>query len=81
MYQKVIIKEINTIKDYKTFVMFPFELYKNNPCWVPPIINEEIETIDPKTNPVYQNADARFSLLIKEIKWWGELQLWSIGLK
>ena len=62
MYQKVIIKEINTIKDYKTFVMFPFELYKNNPCWVPPIINEEIETIDPKTNPVYQNADARFYL-------------------
>ena len=62
MYQKVIIKEINTIIDYKTFVMFPFELYKNNPCWVPPIINEEIETIDPKTNPVYQNADARFYL-------------------
>ena len=42
--------------------MFSFELYKNNPCWVPPIINEEIETIDPKTNPVYQNADARFYL-------------------
>ena len=41
---------------------FPFDLYQDNPYWVPPLINEEIETIDPKVNPVYQNAVARFFL-------------------
>ena len=68
MDQEVIVREIVTKKEYKTFVMFPFELYGNNPYWVPPIINEEIETIDPQTNPVYQNAEARFFLAYKENK-------------
>ena len=45
MNNKVTIKEINSKTDYNTFVMFPFELYRGNPYWVPPIINEEIETI------------------------------------
>jgi GNAT superfamily N-acetyltransferase len=68
MDQEVIVREIVTKKEYKAFVMFPFELYGNNPYWVPPIINEEIETIDPQTNPVYQNAEARFFLAYKENK-------------
>ena len=62
MSQEVIIKEINTKEDYRAFVMFPFVLYKNNPNWVPPIIQEEMDTIDPNINPVYQNASARFFL-------------------
>ncbi len=65
MSQEVIIKEINTKEDYRAFVMFPFALYKNNPNWVPPIIQEEMDTIDPNINPVYQNASARFFLAYK----------------
>lgn len=65
MSQEVIIKEINTKEDYRAFVMFPFALYKNNPNWVPPIIQEEMDTIDPNINPVYQNANARFFLAYK----------------
>ena len=65
MSQEVIIKEINTKEDYRAFVMFPFVLYKNNPNWVPPIIQEEMDTIDPNINPVYQNASARFFLAHK----------------
>lgn len=68
MNNKVTIKEINSKTDYNTFVMFPFELYRGNPYWVPPIINEEIETIDPIFNPVYKNADARFYLAYREDK-------------
>ena len=65
MSQEVIIKEINTKEDYRAFVMFPFVLYKNNPNWVPPIIQEEMDTIDHNINPVYQNASARFFLAHK----------------
>ena len=66
MEQEISIKRITTNKDYVAFVKFPFELYNNNPYWVPPIINEEVETIDRKINPVYQNSSARFFLAYKK---------------
>ena len=66
MEQEISIRRITTNKDYVAFVKFPFELYNNNPFWVPPIINEEVETIDRKINPVYQNSSARFFLAYKK---------------
>ena len=66
MEQEITIKRITKKKDYVAFVKFPFELYNNNPYWVPPIINEEVETIDRKINPVYQNSSARFFLAYKK---------------
>jgi len=66
MEQEITIKRITKNKDYVAFVKFPFELYDNNPYWVPPIINEEIETIDRQINPVYQNSSARFFLAFKK---------------
>lgn len=65
MDQDVTIKVVQNSKDLEVFVRFPFSLYQNNPYWVPPLIKEEIETLDPKVNPVYQNADARFFLAYK----------------
>ena len=65
MDQDVTIKVVQNSKDFEAFVRFPFSLYQNNPYWVPPLIKEEIETLDPKVNPVYQNADARFFLAYK----------------
>ena len=62
------IVEIKSISDYKKFVNFQFELYSNNPFWVPPIINEEIDTINPNKNPVYNNSIAKFYLAYKNGK-------------
>ena len=68
MEQEIIIKKVTGHEDYLAFVKFPFILYKNNPFWVPPIINEEVETIDHKINPVYQNSSAQFFLAYKKEK-------------
>jgi len=59
------IVEIKKISEYKKFVNFQFKLYSNNPYWVPPIINEEIDTINPNKNPVYNNSKAKFFLAYK----------------
>ena len=40
------IKKVESKSDFKTFVKFPFKLYKGNPFWVSPIINEELNLID-----------------------------------
>lgn len=62
------IREISTRKELETFVRFPFELYKMNPYWVPPIVKEELEMLDKDVNPVFNNALAHYFLAYKEGK-------------
>ena len=61
----ITVKEIYSKKDLKTFVKFPFKLYKDSPYWVPPVISQEVKTFDKKENPVFEDADARFFLAYK----------------
>ena len=61
----ITIKKAITKKDYTDFVMFPSKLYKNSKYWVSPIINEELEMMDKKNNPVFKNAEAEYFLAIK----------------
>lgn len=64
----ITVKEISTKKELKKFVKFPFKLYENNKYWVPPIINDEVESFDKSKNPVFNHADARFFLAYKNNK-------------
>ena len=50
----------------REFVMFPFSLYKGCDYWVPPIISEELESMDKEKNPVFENADAEFYIAKKD---------------
>ncbi|MBL4745126.1 MAG: GNAT family N-acetyltransferase [Flavobacteriaceae bacterium] len=60
------IKELYTPKELKTFVEFPFSLYKNNKYWVPPIIKDEVASFDPTENPVFKHAEARYFIALKD---------------
>ena len=64
----ITIKEAVTKKELKDFIKFSFDLYKNNPNWIPPIINDELEGFDKEKNPVFKNADAKFYLAYKDGK-------------
>ena len=61
----ITLQEMTSKKEMKAFVEFPFKLYKNNAYWVPPIINDEIESFDKTKNPVFQHAEARFFVALK----------------
>ena len=52
------IKEVESNSDLKSIVKFPFTLYKNSKYWVPPIINEEINTFKKNVNPALIDSDA-----------------------
>jgi GNAT superfamily N-acetyltransferase len=60
--------KVESKKNIKDFVIFPFELYKGCEYWVPPIINEEIDAMDTDKNPVFKNAEAEFYLAYKDNK-------------
>ena len=64
----ITVKEVLTKKEMKEFVLFSFELYKNNPNWIPPLIAEELDTFDKSKNPALETAEAHFYLAYKENK-------------
>ncbi|WP_456378780.1 GTP cyclohydrolase [Lutibacter sp.] len=61
----ITLQEMTSKKEMRAFVKFPFKLYKDNPYWVPPIINDEIDSFDKSKNPVFEHAEARFFVAIK----------------
>lgn len=64
----ITIKEAKTKSEITDFVKFPFGLYKNEHNWVPPLINDEVNSFDKNQNPLFDNADAHLYLAYKEGK-------------
>ncbi len=62
------VKQIHSKADIKKFVLFQIELYKNNDCFVPPIIKDEVNIFNPEINQVYKNADSWLFLAYKNGK-------------
>jgi hypothetical protein len=56
------IKEVLTSKDLNTFIRFPFELYRGNSCWVPPLIMDETNTLRRDKNPAFEYCEAKYWL-------------------
>lgn len=64
----ITVQEVQSIRDLKRFVLFPFALYKDCPYWVPPLIKDEVETLDKTKNPVFANAEAWYYIAYKDGK-------------
>jgi hypothetical protein len=62
------IKVVETKKDLKSFVKFPFKVFKDNPYWVPQLIVEDMEIFDRRKNPAFDSADAKLFLAYKNGK-------------
>lgn len=58
----ITVQEVTDKVGLKKFVKFPFALYQGNQYWVPPIINDELETFDKDKNPAFKTAEAQFFL-------------------
>ena len=67
------IKTVESKKDFKTFILFPYQLYRGNQYWIPLLIMDEKEVFNPKKNPAFENADARLFLAYREGKTVGRI--------
>lgn len=50
------IKKVASTKDLKTFVNFPFQLFKESPYWTPPLISDELNSFNPD-NEIFKSVD------------------------
>ncbi len=54
----ITIKEIVGKSDLKKFVKFPIDLYKGNDCFVPPLIADDMGTLNAKSNPAFEFCES-----------------------
>lgn len=64
---EISLKVIND-KMLTDFIQFPMTLYKNNPNYVPALINDEKQIWDPKKTRHSRTAKPSYILLIKTIR-------------
>lgn len=62
------LKEVSDEKGRKAFIHFPFDLFKDNPYWIPPLNFDELNTLDKKKNPAFEYCEARFWLAYQNEK-------------
>ncbi|TLX74106.1 hypothetical protein E9993_13490 [Labilibacter sediminis] len=62
------IQEVLSQSQRKKFVEFPYQLYKSNKYWVPPMKADELSAITPEKNPAYDFCTAKFWLAMKDGK-------------
>jgi len=62
MAEPVLIRPVATKTDRKAFVDFAWEVYRDDPAWVPPLKSEVHGLLDPKANPWFGHAKAQLWL-------------------
>jgi GNAT superfamily N-acetyltransferase len=53
---------VKKISDLKEFIKFPWQVYRDDPHWVPPLITERKEFLDREKNPFFKHAEVVFYL-------------------
>lgn len=53
------IDTVCTRRDMRDFLRVPWDVYKDDPVWVPPLEREIRRTLDPARNPYYRSATLR----------------------
>src|SRR4029450_121284 len=64
----VTIRQVVTKTDRKAFVDFVWDVYKNDPAWVPPLKDEVHGLITPGKNPWFEHACAQLWLAERAAK-------------
>ena len=56
------IRPIAGAKEREAFIRFAWEIYRDSPAWVPPLLMDRRKLMDREKNPFYSHAEAEFFL-------------------
>ena len=57
MAANVELREVRTRRDLGEFVRFPWQVYRGDPNWVPPLIGDRLAYLTPAGNPMLRSAE------------------------
>ena len=58
----VTIRSVRSRRDLKKFIRLPWKIYRNDPAWIPPLIQERLQFLNKKKNPFFEHAEAELFL-------------------
>lgn len=65
---EIIISTVKDKKELKDFIRFNYEMYKDDPFAVPDLLEDTLDTFNPKKNPAFKFCKAEFFLARREGK-------------
>ena len=60
------VRPVASKRDLNAFIKLPWRLYRNEPCWVPPLLLERKRFFDRSRNPFFKHAEAEYFLAWRE---------------
>ncbi len=59
------IVQVRNKADLNRFIRVPWRIYRDDPRWVPPLVFERRQHLDPAANPFFDHAEVRFWLALR----------------
>jgi len=63
---EIIIRKVETEGDKKRFLTFPWKVYRDDPLWVPPLLPERRNVLDPEKGAFLRRGEADLFLAYKD---------------
>jgi hypothetical protein len=67
------IQPVQNKNDLREFINLPYQIYKDDPIWVPPLRDEQKGQFDPKRNPLLDHCEKQLFLIKNEEKTVGRI--------
>jgi len=56
---EVIVRPVDTRADRKRFIQLPWRIYRDDPCWMPPLVMSQEELLGFRPHPFYDQSKSR----------------------
>ncbi|HEX9917374.1 MAG TPA: N-acetyltransferase [candidate division Zixibacteria bacterium] len=63
--EKLFIIPVQTKKELRQFILLPWKIYRNDKNWVPPLVSERKDFLNPQKNPFFKHAEVKLFLAKK----------------
>ena len=65
MNDPVVVRPVRGRADLEAFIRLPWALYRQDPCWVPPIVAMQRRFLSPRTGPFFEQGEADYFLAFR----------------
>jgi len=62
------IKPVESRRELGTFIALPWQLYRNEPTWIPPLLMDVKKRLNQRRNPFFKHAEAQYFLAYRDGK-------------
>jgi GNAT superfamily N-acetyltransferase len=60
------VRNVRTPADLRRFVRFPWTVYRGDPNWVPPLLADMRDRLDPRRHPFFEHGEAEYFLALRD---------------